>query len=205
MVVVVLLHLSFCRFFRLFCYFGTYCIRIHICWWISYFLTIAKRTENAEFKKNEKWSKRAFQPLCYGWFLHNFEKDFIPTFLHMSVAMMYKSKCNWSESWATITHFCTENSATVYTLKSPDLGLLHELTPLATAIQTFCLVFSKILSQFKPTTFRYKKYCFLYKKHQISFIFDQDRIMKNFIWIAIFFTVGYATPIPQVGGKLRIF
>ena len=108
-------------------------------------------------------------------------------------------------SWATITHFCTENSATVYTLKSPDLGLLHELTPLATAIQTFRFVFSKILSRFKPYTFWYKTDCVLYWKHQISFIFDQDRIMKNFIWIAIFFTVGYATPIPQVGGKQRIF
>ena len=141
-----------------------------ICWWIFYFLTIAKRTENAEFKKNEKWSKRAFQPLCYGWFHHNFEKDFIPTFMHMSVAMMYKSKCNWSENdrcffliaWATITHFCTENSATVCTLKFPNLGLLHELTPLATAIKTFRFMFSKILSQFKPTTFWYKIDCVLY-------------------------------------------
>ena len=36
-------------------------------------------------------------------------------------------------------------------------------------------------------------------------MFDKDRIMKNFTWIAIFFTLGYATPIHQVGGKQRIF
>ena len=45
--------------------------------------SLAKRPENPKFKKNEKWLKRAFQPLCYwidgnliiggsnNWFTHN--------------------------------------------------------------------------------------------------------------------------------------
>ena len=36
--------------------------------------------------------------LHYGWFLQNFEKDFIPTLLHTTVEVILQPSCKYSEA-----------------------------------------------------------------------------------------------------------